>query len=288
MKDKRISTNGINLQIRAYEQEGDAIIFLHFSGVNLMMWERAVPYFQDRYHVILVDLRGHGKSERPETGYHMDEMARDVVGIMQELNVERAHIVGSSLGAEVGLSLATHYPDQVLSLILDGALHSEYGPYGTWEGSEAEFEAHVANQLENIRNAPETFFPSIEALVDNRRELYETYGWWNPYLEAVVRYGAYEVEEGKYISGMGKRAKEAYMEHYFHYRFEDYYPKVMCPLLMLAEKESEDEREKAAMEGLRALAKQGKIVDVEGWAHPYCWLLAPDNAIKAILRFFES
>ena len=288
MKEIRVKVNQIELQIREYEQEGDAIIFLHFSGVNLMMWQRILPYFQDHYRLILVDLRGHGKSDKPETGYHMDEMARDVIGVMQHLRLERAHIVGSSLGAEVGLSMAANYPDKVISLVCDGALNSEYGPYGIWEGSETEFEEHVASQLEKIRNTPETIFPSVDALVDDRRELFEKYGWWNEYLEAVERYGAYQVGEGEYTKSFGKQAMGNYMKHYYQYRFEDYYRRVKCPLLMLAEKESEDEREKAAMKGLRELAEQGEIVEVSGWAHPYVWFLDPEDASKAILKFLDD
>jgi pimeloyl-ACP methyl ester carboxylesterase len=286
MQEIRVKANQIELQIREYEQEGDAIIFLHFSGANLMMWQRIVPHFQDHYRLVLVDLRGHGKSDRPETGYHMDEMARDVIGIMQHLKLERAHIVGSSLGAEVGLSMAANYPEKVISLVCEGALSSEYGPYGTWEGSGIDFEEHVARQLEKMRNTPETIFPSIDALVDNSREVLEKVGWWNEYVEAVVRYGAYKVDEGKYAKGFRKQAMENYMKSYFQYRFEDYYRRVKCPLLMLpGEEELENEREKAVMEGLGELAEQGEIVRVNGWVHPYGWLLCPEDVSKAILRF---
>lgn len=287
MQALRVKTNEIELQIHEYERVGEAVIFLHFSGANLMMWQRVVPCFQQRYHVILVDLRGHGRSDKPATGYHMDEMARDVVGVMEHLKIEQAHIVGSSLGAEVGLSLAANYPDKVLSLVCDGALGSEYGPYGTWGGSEAEFEAHMASQMEKIRQTPEAIFPSVEALVASRRELFEKYGWWNDYLEAMVRYDACEVTAGKYRKAFGKEANEQYMRHYFHYRFEDYYKKVQCPLLMLAEKELDDEREKAALHGLCGLAAQGQIAAVSGWAHPYCWFLNPEDATEPILQFLE-
>ena len=285
MHEIRVKVNQIELQIRDYEQEGDAIIFLHFSGVNLMMWQRIIPNFHDHYRLILVDLRGHGNSDKPETGYHIDEMASDVIGVMQHLKLERAHIVGSSLGAEVGLSIAANYPEKVISLVCDGALYSEFGPYGIWEGSETDFEEYVANQLEKVRNTPETVFPSVDALVDARREVLEKYGWWNKYVEAVERYGAYKVDEGKFTRGMGKQATENYMQYYFHYHFEDYYRKVKCPLLMLAEKDLEDGREKAAMEGLRELAERGEIVEVSGWAHPYIWLLDPEDVSKELLKF---
>ena len=286
MREMRVKVNQIELQIREYEHKGDAIIFLHFSGANLMMWQRAVPYFQDHYRLVLVDLRGHGKSDKPETGYHMDEMARDVIGIMQHLKLERAHVVGSSLGAEVGLSMAAQTPDTVTSLVCDGALSSEYGPYGIWEGSETDFVEDVARQLEKMRTTPETIFPSVDALVDQRRKALEKVGWWNEYVEAMERYGAYKVDEGRYTKGFRKQAMVNYMEHYFQYRFEDYYRRVKCPLLMLpGEDVLENEREKAVMEGLKELAEQGEIVKVSGWEHPYGWLLDPEAVSKAILKF---
>jgi pimeloyl-ACP methyl ester carboxylesterase len=45
-----------------------------------MMWQRVVPYFQDHYRLILVDLRDHDKSDKPQASGHIDQMARDVVG----------------------------------------------------------------------------------------------------------------------------------------------------------------------------------------------------------------
>jgi pimeloyl-ACP methyl ester carboxylesterase len=286
MQDTRVQVNQIGLQIRDHEGAGEAIVFLHFSGANLMMWQRIVPCFQDQYRLILVDLRGHGKSDRPETGYDIDTMAHDISGLLPHLGIERAHVVGSSLGAEVGLSLAATYPEQVISLVCDGAMASEFGPYGTWEGSEAEFEAHVTGQLEKMRAAGDTLFPSVEAVVDRARQVLEPYGWWNEYVETVERYGAYRVGEGKYVKGISRRAMADYMSSYFHCRFEDYYRRVRCPLLILpGEDVLENERERAAMEGLARLAPWAQIARVGGWVHPYGWLLDPEGAGQTILSF---
>jgi len=290
MKETRVKVNRLELQIREYGQpEGEAIIFLHFSGANLMMWQRVVPYFQERYRLILVDLRGHGKSDRPESGYHVDEMAGDILGIMQQLGIAQAHVVGSSLGAEGGLSLAANHPQKVLSLVCDGALSSEFGPYGTWEGSEAEFEAHVAEQLEQMRNAQELIFPSVDAIVARSQGILEKYGCWNEYVEAVERYGTYQAGEGEYRKSFSRRALADYMQYYFRCRIEDYYKKVKCPLLMLPGEEAlKNEREKAVMEGLRDLTAQGQIVAVSGWDHPYGWLLKPEEVSQVILKFLDG
>ena len=289
MQEKRIKTNQIELQIQDYDNVGDAIILLHFSGANLMMWQRVIPYFQDRYRLVLVDLRGHGKSDKPTSGYHMDEMAKDVIGLMQELRLERAHIIGSSLGAEVGLSLAANFPEKVLSLVCDGALSSEYGPYGTWEGSKEDFNEYVANFLARLQNSPEKTYPSVDALVEKSRKELEEIGWWNEYVEAMERYGACELEDGIVTSSFRKYVKEDYFKNYFQYRFEDYYKKVMCPLLMVpGEDVYKNRREKTSMRGLMNLAAKAQILRVNGWEHPYGWLIMPEEMCQAIMPFLAK
>jgi 2-succinyl-6-hydroxy-2,4-cyclohexadiene-1-carboxylate synthase len=218
----------------------------------------------------------------------MDNMAADVAGIMDQLNLEHAHIIGSSLGAEVGLALAANYPAKVLTLVCDGALSSAYGPYGTWEGSEGAFEEHVIDMLNKMAARPKTTFPTVEALIANRREMFEQYIGWNADIETLERYAVYETAGGQFATGLSKAANAGYMKNYFHYRFEDYYPQVNCPLLMVPDAgDLEDQLEKAAREGLCALAVQGQIVTVAGWDHPYGWLLKPHGMVQAILNFFD-
>ena len=288
MQEFRVPTNQIELQVRDYQGGGEPIIFLHFSSANLMMWQRIIPLFKNSYRVILVDLRGHGRSDRPEASHHVDEMARDIAGMMEFMEVERAHIVGSSLGAEAGLSLAANYPEKVISLVCDGALSSEFGPYGTWEGSEQEFEKDVADTLKQMRDKPVTLYSSIEDLVEARRNLLSKYGLWNEYVEAMEKYGAYKTGDGKFTHGMAKQANQSYMEGYFHCRLEDYYRKVTCPILLITAMGNEDKSEKTAMRGLRDLAQQAQIAEISGWMHPYGWLLDPDEVCRVILDFLGN
>ena len=289
MKETRVKVGQIELQVQEHEREGDAIVFLHFSGANLVMWQRALPHFQERYHLVLLDMRGHGKSDRPETGYHMDDMAGDVVGMLQNLGLQRAHIVGSSLGAEVGLSIAANHPENVISLVCEGPPTSECGPYSTWEGSEKDFEEHVTRQLENMRHSPETIFPTIEALVDNRRQVLDPLGWWNVDVEAVIRHGAYELGEAQYVRVPRKQAMIEYVGHYYRARFEDYYSRVKCPMLfVVSEEDWGDEREKVALEAMANLAGQAEVVPVGGWEHPYGWMLDPEPVSNVILKFLAA
>lgn len=288
MIDHRIKIGKVELQTREYEQNGDAVIFLHYSGGNMMMWQEVIPYFNNAFHVILIDLRGHGKSDRPKSGYHMDIMADDVVEVMKNLQIEKSHIIGSSLGAEVGLSLAARYPQKALSLVCDGALYSEFGHYGTWEGTEEAFKEHVLHTLEEIRNKPAIEFPTLDNLVAERQAFYQEHVGWNDIFESVIRCDAIQTGCGKFRTSWGLIAEE-YMRSYFFTRFEDYYRKVSCPVLMLPDTyPGQSAREKEIMEGLLKLVKKGEIVAVPEWNHPYGWMLTPKEVSQVVLDFLAE
>ncbi len=287
MKDFRVNVGEIKLQIREYEREGEAIIFLHFGGGNLMMWQGVVPYFQNDYRLILVDLRGHGKSDKPNDGYHIDQMARDVVRTMEYLKLERAHVIGSSLGAEVGLSMAANHPKKVASLVCEGALYSEYGPFGIWKGSEIEFKEYVRNQSAAARKTSYPVFSSVNELIAARRRKYDKLGWWNKNFKAFIEYDCCETSEGNYTypSWPGP-AMEEYLKHYYDTRFEDYYRQVECPILMVTgEEEMRDEQIRNAMKGLSELPREARIEIIPDWVHPYGWLLFPEPISMVVSQF---
>ena len=286
-RELRINTQGITLQVREYPRSADAILFLHFGGGNLMMWQRVIPAFRDLYRLVLVDLRNHGKSDKPQSGDDIDQMARDLVGVLDYLKLEQVHVIGSSLGAEVGLSLAANFPDRVKSLVCDGALSSEYGPYGTWEGSEVEFREHVRDII-NKYHLSDPVFPSIQAFVASRKEAFLKNGTWNDYFEALLEYDAHPLEDGNFTRAWQHRARENYMRAYFNCRFEEYYRRVKCPVLMVTgDEEPENPLEKSAVLRMSELSADGMLAVLPGWNHPYGWLLDPDAMVKVVLEFLH-
>lgn len=289
MTDRRVAVDGIALQVRDEEGGGYPLVLLHFSGANLVMWERALPCFRGRFRVIRLDLRGHGRSDAPDTGYHMDDMARDVAGVLAALGIRRTHLVGSSMGAEVALAMAANCPAAVATLVLDGARYDESGPHGAWEGTDEAFRDHVAKQLAALRSAPEPEFPSLDALVEDSRRALEPLGWWNADVEAMERYGARRAGDGTWRKGFPRPARRDYFAHYFAYRLEASYRRVACPLLMLAEPgDAANPRTGAAMRALCALASHARIEAVDGWRSPFGWLLDPRDACGRVLTFLED
>lgn len=289
MNEKRLNVNGVEIQLREYLHPGTAIVFLHFGSGNLMIWQRVLPFFQNDHHLILPDLRGHGRSSKLLPSLHIDDMAADIVGVMQQLKVDKAHVIGSSMGAEVGLSLAANYPEKVLSLVCEGALASEFGPYGTFEGTQEEFEKYVSEQLSAIHNASPRIFDSPAGYVESLRPVWEEMGFWNEYIEAYLQYNAFEVRPGEFMRSLQNADSEKYTQTYFNTRFEEYYRKVKCPVLMLPGDDAwKDEKESAVIKKMSKVPENGRIADVPGWIYPYGWMIQPDQACGVIQEFFKQ
>ena len=95
---------------------GLPVVLLHGGLANSNYWGNQVPALADNYQVIVIDSRGHGRSTRSAAPYGYELMASDVLGVMDQLGVKQAAIVGWSDGAIIGLSLAMHHPDRVARL----------------------------------------------------------------------------------------------------------------------------------------------------------------------------
>lgn len=107
-----------------YECHGDAkevLIMLHGNGEDGTYFKEQITYFVKQYRVIVMDMRGHGKSEPGELDLDFTLFAQDVVRLMDELEIEKAHILGFSDGGNTAIHIGLLYPQRVTSLILNGA-----------------------------------------------------------------------------------------------------------------------------------------------------------------------
>jgi pimeloyl-ACP methyl ester carboxylesterase len=109
------SVNGIRIWYATFGH-GDPVILLHGGLANANYWGYQVRALQDRYQVIVMDSRGHGRSTRDSTPYSYDLMASDVIGLMDVLKIRKAAIVGWSDGAIIGLDIAMKHPERLSKL----------------------------------------------------------------------------------------------------------------------------------------------------------------------------
>ncbi len=117
------------------EGQGPPIVLAHGATGNISFWTGYgyVDKLKDKYSVILFDARGHGKSDKPhETeSYDYRLMVGDVIAIMDTLGVTKTHYWGYSMGGYIGLGMAKHFPERLLSLVVGGT--TAYAPSGKAE-----------------------------------------------------------------------------------------------------------------------------------------------------------
>jgi aminoacrylate hydrolase len=106
-----------------FERHGSGFPILFVTGLGgfAAFWREQVPVFSRKFEVVLHDHRGIGQSDHTRGGYTVDRMARDVLGLMDSLGIERAHIVGHSTGGAIAQVLAIDHPDRVGAAVISAS-----------------------------------------------------------------------------------------------------------------------------------------------------------------------
>ena len=102
------------------EGEGKPFILLHGNGENGTYFNNQIEFFSDRYRMIAVDTRGHGKSPRGDAPFTIEQFAEDLNELMIELDISKAIILGFSDGANIVMKFALQHADKIEALILNG------------------------------------------------------------------------------------------------------------------------------------------------------------------------
>jgi len=113
------------IHYKSYGKGREALVLIHGWSCNLDYWRDSIPDFAKRNRVIAIDLPGHGQSDKPETAYTMDLFARAVDAVLRDAKVDRAVLVGHSMGTPVARQFYRKYPQKTLAIVIvDGALRN--------------------------------------------------------------------------------------------------------------------------------------------------------------------
>lgn len=119
-----IEVNDINMYYEIHG-EGEPLVNIQGWGVEITSASfgasQIIEEFAKHYKVIAFDNRGVGRTDKPDVPYSIEMMTEDTIGLMDALGIERAHIVGGSLGGCVAQVIAAKYPERVKGLVLHGA-----------------------------------------------------------------------------------------------------------------------------------------------------------------------
>lgn len=130
---KSVNINGVDIAYRFDGPENGRVLLVANSLMaNGSMWDWNVPAFADRYRVLRYDKRGHGRSGVVPGPYSIAQLADDAAGLLDALNIEKAHFMGLSIGGMIGQQLGARYPERIYSLSLCNSA-SEMPPRSLWE-----------------------------------------------------------------------------------------------------------------------------------------------------------
>lgn len=290
MTNMKVRVNNIEMNVNDHGNYGEVIIFLHCSRGNSAQWNGVLPHFKEKYHVITLDLRGHGKSDKPEKRYHLEDMAKDVKSVMDELEIEEAHIVGSSMGGEIGVVLASFYPEKVSSLTCEGAIRNFFGANGYFDIPIEE----ISKQKEEVRGQLTGWdfpiFDSMEAMISAEKENYEKQNrMWNDYRRLFVEYDIYNTENMKYTNSCPNRVLLEYINEKFDVKFENYFKKINCPVLFLPSEEEGTLTEVTNSVNIyRDLVENSRVEIIKGSIHAEVMFDYPEEFSKTIISFHSN
>ena len=150
--------------------KGDPVVLIHGSGPGVTSyanWRLVLPALAENFRVLAPDMVGFGFSERPANiEYSVQTWADQVVGLMDTLELPRAHMVGNSFGGAIALRIATQHPDRVGKLVLMGSMGV---PFPITEGLERVWGYEPS--FENMRKVLDVFAYSRDLVNDELAEV---------------------------------------------------------------------------------------------------------------------
>jgi len=220
-----VKSNGVGLAAYEWPGGGPAVVAIHGLTSNHTAWYPIADVLAGRHRLIAHDLRGRGNSEKPDKGYSLAEHSADLLGLLDHFGLERAIVMGHSLGAHIGVHFASHHGDRVTKLVLvDGGL---------------DVRAEVFDSIAPSVNRLGVEFPSVEMFLAIVQTLPMFAGRWNDHL---ARHFTYDVEPGP---GGGVRSKvarhsiEEEVTNLQRTRLWAWHRRIAAPTLLLRAQEAE-------------------------------------------------
>jgi len=170
-KMEKININGIELAYMRHGK-GTPLVLLHGFPLDHHIWDEIVSLLKDTFDLIIPDVRGFGESTTVNIPYTVDDLASDIAGLLDQLNIEKAAIAGHSMGGYIALAFARLYPERVhgLGLVATQALADSQERK---EGRYRSADDVAKNGISGIVDAMANKFTSVERLQEFARKSME-------------------------------------------------------------------------------------------------------------------
>ena len=278
---RRTEGDGIQIQLAAWEGEGQPILCVHGLTANCRCWDLIASSLVPENNILAMDLRGRGLSDKPSSGYSLQHHIRDIVCLLDDLKQERIVLIGHSLGAYISMAFAANYPERTEKLILmdaGGQLTQDQ-----WD----KFTLAIKPSLDRLGQV----FPSFEAYVANMKLA----PFLQPWSQALEDYFQYESEavEGGVRSRINPANIQEEVQNIQQEVPSEYFPKVTCPVLILRATDgifSNDDLvlPESAVDRMVSEIPEALRVDIKGTNHFSILFQSNEMRDRAIREFLEK
>jgi pimeloyl-ACP methyl ester carboxylesterase len=114
---QKVQSNGIELYYETHG-EGQSLVLISGLGYSSWQWHKMVPFLAEHFQVVMFDNRGVGQSDKPAGPYTAQMLAADTVGLLDALGIEKAIVMGHSMGGFIAQAMTLDFPQRVAKLIL--------------------------------------------------------------------------------------------------------------------------------------------------------------------------
>jgi len=221
--DRTVELRGLRFHYREYgDPAARPVLLLHGVASNAKIWITTAPFLGEGFHVLALDQRGHGESDKPDAGYDFASVVGDAAAFIDALGLDRPVVAGHSWGGNVAVELAATHPERCAGLVLidGGFLEISARPGATWESAEREMAP------------PELTHLTREQLIAGAKR-WELGPIWSDAIEAALM-GNFEVtEEGTIRPRLSRANHMQVVRALWEQRVSELFPRIECPALFV-------------------------------------------------------
>ena len=181
-----VPINGIDMYYEVYG-EGEPLVLLHYTSGSTQIWQPFLDDFSEKFRLIVVDTRGHGRSTNPSKDLTLHQSALDVLALMDHLQIDRFKAIGLSGGGMIMFHVATLEPERVESMVLVGAGHY-FGDEARAIQSSITYESRSDEWWEEMRGRHVHGDEQIYGIIDmfnHASVTYDDHNFTSPYLSTI-------------------------------------------------------------------------------------------------------
>jgi len=239
--ERRIGVSGLTLRVREWPTDGPPIVLAHGLASNSRIWDDVAARLAERYHVVALDQRGHGLSDRPTDGFGFDKMVGDLLGLIEILKLDRPVMVGHSWGGNVVLAFAAAHPDRVRGLVLvdGGFIELSAQPGRDWERAQLDM------------TPPDLTHLTFPELLERARSG-DASRYWSPTVEATLRTSFKDGPDGTITPSLRREDHLLILRALWEQRPTELFPRITVPTLIVPARRPNPTGRAAEMAPIRA------------------------------------